>query len=125
MNKTGHHQPHPASHYVTIWFGILVLFAISIAMAQFSSYRPLILVVAFAIAIIQALLVGAYFMHLKLEERYIHYLLYAMLSALALFYLGIVSDTGRPAGLHWTATDSSKIIEEHKAAPHTGEHAAH
>jgi hypothetical protein len=53
-------------------------------------------------------------MHLKLEKKYIHYLLYSMLVALALLYMGMFTDDGKPAGQHWIASDTVRIIQEHE-----------
>lgn len=116
MNNLAHTEPHPVSHYINIWFGVLFLFVISITAAQISTSRPLVLVISFGIALVQAYLVAAYFMHLKGEKPYIHYLLYSMIVALTLLYLGTMNDLQKPAGQHWTATDAMQIIKDHTAA---------
>jgi caa(3)-type oxidase subunit IV len=101
------------SHYVTIWIGILVLFIISITIAQLSDNRPLVLVTAFGIATAQAFLVAAYFMHLKSEQPYIWYIMLSMILALALLYAGTQVDVGEPSGRFWNAVDTIQIIDQH------------
>jgi caa(3)-type oxidase subunit IV len=108
------HGHNPVSHYLTIWFSVVVLFGISVAVAQVSESRPLVLVVAFGIAIIQIYLVAAYFMHLKGEKTYISYLLISMLLALSMLYWGTSDDVERTSGLFWKASDTIQIINAHK-----------
>jgi caa(3)-type oxidase subunit IV len=132
MTNVDHAQPQPVSSYITTWFIILALFAVSIGFSQVSSSRPLILIVIFSIAVVQAIMVAAYFMHLKGERPYIHYLLFSMLVAMALLYMGTQADNSHFSGQHWTATDSTRIVKEHEGHPvgqsdehsHSGEHAA-
>lgn len=122
MSQHNSTQIHSVGHYTNIWFGILILFVVSITASQVIGYRPLMLVVAFGIATIQALMVAAYFMHLKQEKKYIHYLLLSMLTALALMYLGMQQDNAHPYGKNWTTTDTLNIIQEHKNNPAKSEH---
>ncbi|CAK0743941.1 cytochrome c oxidase subunit IV [Gammaproteobacteria bacterium] len=117
MSNVVHSQPHPVSHYINVWVAVLALFIISITVSQLSNYRPLVLITAFGIATIQAILVGAYFMHLKGEKKYIYYLLFSMLLALAMLYFGTVSDNGHPSGKNWTTTDTLRIMKEHEGHP--------
>jgi caa(3)-type oxidase subunit IV len=113
------HQAQPVSSYINIWLIILVLFGVTIAVSQISPSRPLLVAIAFGIAVIQAVLVAAYFMHLKGEKRYIHYLLYSMLVAMAMLFMGTRTDVGHYSGEHWTATDTMKIIKEYESHPAT------
>lgn len=110
-------ESHSVNHYLKIWGAILVLFVISITIAQVSDNRPLVLITAFGIAIIQGILVAAYFMHLKDQPMYVAYLLLSMLLALVLLYAGTMADVNHPSGTHWIATDTTQIIKEHADKP--------
>ena len=59
-----------AMHYVKIWALLLVLLVISI-LGPMLEIKILTLITAFGIAIVKALLVAAYFMHLNIEKRYV------------------------------------------------------
>lgn len=109
---TNDHQAHSVSHYIQIWATILILFVVSITIAQVSYERPFVLVTSFGIAMVQAFLVAAYFMHLREEKAYITYLLISMLLALVLLYAGTMGDVNHSAGKNWEATDTAKIIQD-------------
>jgi len=127
MNELAHSQPHPVARYIKIWAVILILFGISISVAILSHNRPLVLFTAFGIAVVQAFLVAAYFMHLNVEKRYAWYILPSMVLALVMFYAGTMADVNRPSGQNWVATDTMRIIKEHEGQPaeHSGEHGEH
>jgi caa(3)-type oxidase subunit IV len=117
-------EPHAVSQYLQIWATILVLFVVSIAVAQVSHSRPLVLITAFGIAIVQATLVAAYFMHLKEEKTYISYLLGSMILALVMLYAGTMADVHHTSGVNWVATDTEQLIKDHEgkaAEPHHAE----
>jgi len=124
MSELVHSQQHSVAYYIKIWAVILVLFVISVSVALLSHDRPLVLVTAFGIAIVQATLVAAYFMHLNVEKRYAWYILLTMFLVLAMFYLGVQSDVNHPSGQNWVATDSMRLIKKHEGQPveHAGEH---
>jgi caa(3)-type oxidase subunit IV len=126
MSELAHSQPHSVAYYIKIWAVILVLFVVSVSVAVLSEDRPLVLVTAFGIAIVQAILVAAYFMHLNVEKRYSWVILVSMLLALAMFYFGVKSDVNRPSGQNWVATDSMRLIKEHEGQQpmEHGEHSA-
>jgi caa(3)-type oxidase subunit IV len=121
-----HHGPHHGpSYYVKIWAILLVLLAISIA-GPMLGVRVLTLITAFGIAIVKAFIVAANFMHLKIEKKFIHYLLYTMLIAVFLFFAGVWVDVMRPGGQRWENAAAHHLIETH-AAGHVegGEHEEH
>jgi caa(3)-type oxidase subunit IV len=98
--------------YVKIWAILLALLAISIVGPMFE--QPTVtLVTAFGIAIVKAVLVAMYFMHLNVEKRYIRYMLYAMLLMVGLFFAGTAPDILKPAGLRWQNQAVQELIEEH------------
>jgi caa(3)-type oxidase subunit IV len=120
-----HHHIHPPSHYVKIYFVLLALFIVSV-MGPMLGHKMLTIFTAFGIAIVKALLVAAFFMHLNIEKRYIWYLLYSMLLFVALFFWGVAADINRPTGRNWIKKSALTLMEEHKnAAPAHGEGAEH
>jgi caa(3)-type oxidase subunit IV len=108
--ESDHHSP---SYYVKIWGILLVLLIISILGPELG-YRPVTLVTAFGIAIVKALMVAAYFMHLNVEKKYIWYVLFTMLLLLVIFFAGVAADVMRTGGDHWTNKAAVQIIEENK-----------
>ncbi len=90
----------PATHYVKIWAVLLVLLVVSI-LGPMLEVKILTLITAFGIAIVKALLVAAYFMHLNIEKRYVWYLLVTMLLMVGLFFAGTASDIMKPDGRNW------------------------
>lgn len=110
----GHSGPHHgAMYYVKIWVVLLVLMILSLIGAEIG-IRWLTLFSAFGIAVIKALIVCAYFMHLNIEKRYIWYLMYTMLLLVGLFFIGVRSDINRMDGHNWTAPSKYEDIERHK-----------
>jgi high-affinity Fe2+/Pb2+ permease len=78
---------------------------------------------AFGIAIVKALMVAAYFMHLNIERRYIWYMLYTMLIIVFLFFAGTAPDVMETEGRNWIKSSALQLIEEHhKQAPHEEPH---
>ncbi len=110
------HHGHGTMHYVKIYLLLLVLFAISVA-GPMLEIRVLTIITAFGIAFVKALIVCAYFMHLKIEKRFVHYVLYAMLLAVAMFFLGVMTDLMKPTGQNWVKDSAIKLIEDHKNNP--------
>ncbi len=111
--KTDQHAHHGPSHYVKIYGILLVLLVISIIGPELG-IRSVTLITAFGIAIVKALMVAAYFMHLNIEKKYIHYMLYTMLLMVLLFYFGTVVDAQKPEGQNWINQAAKQLIEEHK-----------
>ncbi len=107
------HHIHPPSYYVKIYGILLVLLIVSIIGPELGN-RAVTLFTAFGIAIIKALMVAAYFMHLNIEKKYIWYMLYTMLLFLLLFFSGVASDVMRTKGDTWINSSAVQLIEEHK-----------
>jgi caa(3)-type oxidase subunit IV len=98
--------------YVKIWGILLLLLAASIIGPMFE--RPaLTLITAFGIALVKAVLVATYFMHLRVEKGYIHYMLYAMVLMLGLLFAGTAPDLLQASGLRWQNHAVQELIEEH------------
>ena len=79
-----------AATYVKIWFLLLILLIVSIIGPEFG-IRIVTLVTAFGIAIVKAVIVCAYSMHLNIEKKYVWYLLTTMLLAMGLFFAGVMT----------------------------------
>ncbi len=89
-----------AMHYVKIWAVLLVLLIISV-LGPMLEVKILTLITAFGIAVVKALMVAAYFMHLNIEKRYVWYLLVMMLLVVGMFFVGTASDIMKPDGRNW------------------------
>jgi caa(3)-type oxidase subunit IV len=117
-----HHGSHHAPiYYVKIWGLLLVLLAISIA-GPMLGHKILTLITAFGIAIVKALIVAAFFMHLNIEKKYVWYILFGMLAMVGMFFFGTAADIMKPTGSNWEKISALQLIEEHKNMPHDGEH---
>src|SRR5579885_2377843 len=108
----GHaHEPHAPMYYVKIWAMLLALLCVSI-MGPMLGNKTITLITAFGIAIIKALIVAAFFMHLNIEKKFIWYLLFTMLLILGLFFFGTAADTMRLDGRNWTKAASYGYIKQ-------------
>lgn len=103
-------ESHSPKQYVKIWAILLGLFVISV-LGPLLEHKILTLITAFGIAIVKAGLVATYFMHLNIEKRYIWYLLYSMLLAVALFFVAVSADVMKPDGSNWTNQAAHHVME--------------
>lgn len=116
MAEHAHNEEHHGpSFYIKIYLVLLVLLIVSIIGPELGN-RVLTLITAFGIAIVKALMVAAYFMHLKVEKKYIWYMLYSMLLMVLLFFLGTAADTMKVDGNNWSNDSARSLIEEHRGA---------
>ena len=92
------HTPHPS--YVVVWVVLVVLFAASVSFNLLSSVVVGI-VFAFFIAMIKALMVAAWFMHLNIEKRWVWVILAAALLVIFVMWLGVAPDVMEKEGLNW------------------------
>lgn len=110
--------PHEASHHTNptkIYLTLLVLFAISVA-GPTLGIKAVTLITAFGIAIVKATLVAAHFMELKVERRYIWYLMSVMLVFLLVLFAGVAPDVMNQEGRNWKHIPPSKLpqpLHEH------------
>ena len=116
-HRQEHHGP---KFYYKIYYVLLVLLIVSVLGPELG-HRGLTLFTAFGIAIIKALMVAAYFMHLNVEKKYIWYMLLTMLLMVSMFFLGTSADTMRPEGQNWSNEAAKALIHEHQGAA-TGAH---
>lgn len=115
------HGPHHGPiYYVKIWALLLVLLVMSIA-GPMLGHKILTLITAFGIAVVKALIVAAFFMHLNIEKKFVWYMLFAMLAMVGMFFFGSAADIMKPTGSNWEKKAALQLIEEHKNKP-TGEH---
>jgi len=115
---------HGYNYYVKIWVYLMVLLVISIIGPTFE-IMWLTLITAFGVAVIKALMVASWFMHLNTEKRYIWLLLISALIFLFGLYVGTAPDIQNESGSLWTRcnahSDAVKAKIEHEVA-HTAEH---
>ena len=81
--------------YVKIWATLVILLAISVVgpfIGEAMDMFAITLVTAFGVAIVKALMVMAYFMHLNVELKYIWYLFFSALTALVVLWAGLYPD---------------------------------
>lgn len=121
MHGSGDH--HGPGFYIKIWALLLLLLVISIVGPMFG-HVWVTLVTAFGIAFIKAGIVGAYFMHLNIEKKYILYLLYTMVLLMTLLFMGVAPDVMQYGGANWINKASHNLVEQYKqgGATHTGGH---
>jgi caa(3)-type oxidase subunit IV len=118
-HDAGADHAHP--NYFKIYWVLLALLAVSVAGPMFG-IKVVTLVTAFGIAFIKAYLVAANFMHLRVEKRYITYLLFTVVAIMLLFYAGVSPDVMHHRGRQWenvAAQEWSKqalirVQEEHQ-----------
>jgi caa(3)-type oxidase subunit IV len=119
------HGDYSPAVYVKVWATLVVLLALSI-LGPTLGIRPLTIITAFGIAIVKALLVASYFMHLKVEQKIIWYLLFSMLLAMALFLSGTMPDIMTGGGVRWTNHAAQELIQQHQSGQHqSGPHGQH
>ncbi|MBF0279855.1 MAG: cytochrome C oxidase subunit IV family protein [SAR324 cluster bacterium] len=99
MSQDAAHGNHDA-RYIKIWGILVVLLAISVA-GPMLEIQVITLITAFGIAIVKALMVCAYFMHLNVEKRYIWYMLIISVAFMGIFYFGSAPDVMQGSGTQW------------------------
>lgn len=93
-------HPHSHPNYFKIWVTLVVLLVLSVA-GPMLGVPWLTLITAFGIAIVKALMVAAYFMHLNIEKKIIWYLLLVCLSLMIFFFFAIAPDIMAHHGTNW------------------------
>jgi caa(3)-type oxidase subunit IV len=122
------HGAHGHTDYVKIYWILLVLLGVSIAGPMFG-HKIVTLITAFGIAVVKAYLVASNFMHLKVEKKYISYLLLTAIAFMFLFYAGVAPDVMKHRGRQWENVAaqewSKKALIEDAAEREHGEHGEH
>ncbi len=93
-------ESHGHTNYVKIWGILLVLLVISLVGPELE-IPVLTLITAFGIAVVKAVMVAAYFMHLNIEKKYIWYVLISGIVALLVLFAGLSSDIMVDDGANW------------------------
>jgi cytochrome c oxidase subunit 4 len=101
-------MPHHHVNYLLIFGCLIVLTALTVAVAFFHFSAELITVgIALAIAFTKATLVARYFMHLKFEGKLIYLILFAPLCLCVILCVALIPDIGRGRSvgfndmIHW------------------------
>ena len=126
------HGDHTAQYMKVYWL-LLALFTVSVMgpvvaphLANASGAKVIVLVTAFGIALVKAYLVAANFMHLKIEKRYIVYLMFTALAFMGLFYAGVSPDVMNHRGRQWENVAAQREVDRAMTKAATeGEHGAH
>ncbi len=113
---------HDEKYYIKIWAILLVLLVISVLGPEVG-IKWLTLITAFGIAIVKALMVAIYFMHLNIEKKFVHYVLYTMLLLCAVFWGGTVIDVNMNEGRNWVNKASIEYIKN--PGPFGADHGNH
>lgn len=123
----GHDHGHH-TNYIKVYFVLLALLSVSIA-GPMIGIKWLTLITAFGIAVVKAYLVAANFMHLKVEKKYVVYLLLTALAFMFLFYAGVSPDVMHHRGRQWENVAAQewtkKALAEDAAEREHGEHEEH
>lgn len=102
------HTEHPHTNYVKIWGILLVLLIVSVVGAE-SGIKAVVLLTAFGIAVVKALMVAAYFMHLNIEKKMIWYMLIATIAFVLVCFFGIAPDVMKSEGTNWKKIPIEKV----------------
>ena len=102
------HATHTHPSYVKIW-GILVVLLIVSILGPTVGILWVTLATAFGIAVVKALMVAAYFMHLNIEKAYIKSLLLILLGLMLVLFAGVAPDVMKRAGQNWLHTPPSNV----------------
>lgn len=96
----GGHEAHGDSHYIKVYFTLLVLLTISI-LGPLLEIKPVTLITAFGIAVVKAYLVAKNFMHINLTPRFVIYAVTTTLVFMLLFFAGTAPDVMKDRGTNW------------------------
>ena len=111
-----HANDHGHTNYVKIWGILVVLLIVSIIGPEFG-IRVVTLITAFGIAIVKAYIVGKYFMHLGIEQKWVTWILLVMLAFMLVFFGGVAPDVLKHDGHNWI-----KLYEEPAVGSGTAAH---
>ena len=120
----GSHGEHHHVNYSKIYYALLVLFIISWLGPEMTHNKIFILLLAFGIALIKAIIVAGYFMHLAYEKKYMWYAFITALGLLFLFVAAVAPDIMKDHGQNWK---SHIVVKAEDGYPkgHPGVHGEH
>ena len=111
---------HGTKGYIKIYVILLVLFVVSVLGPELG-IKAVTLITAFGIAIVKALMVCAYFMHLNTEKRYIWYMLITCLALLFMFFAALTPDIMAKEGRNWKSKIEFVNFNTHHGDDHHGD----
>ena len=118
------HSEHGYGYYTKIWVYLVILFVISVLGPELN--MPVVtLITAFGIAVVKALLVAAYFLHLNVEKKYIWLLLISALIFIVGFYVGVAPDVQNQSGSLWKRCNAYNDYHRTRIAKNVEEANAH
>jgi cytochrome c oxidase subunit 4 len=85
---TAHHHPN----YVTIWYWLVGLALVSVFSSALPLPHELVLVLIFSAALVKAVLVALYYMHLRFEQLLIYFLVLVPLVSFFILLLVLLAD---------------------------------
>jgi cytochrome c oxidase subunit 4 len=97
MTTSTHASSARPINYVAIWGILLGALSVSLVLA-YLKHAALASALIFAIAIVKALLVASYYMHLKFEPRFVIIAILAGLATLSILFAGLFYDIARVYG---------------------------
>ncbi len=104
---------HAHVDYWKIYKWLLLLFVISVlGPALFPGIKFIVLLTAFGIAIVKALLVANNFMHLNVERIYIWHLFLACLVFLFVLFAGVAGDVLNKKGNNWVRAEFAGLTAD-------------
>lgn len=95
------HAVHSHTNYVKIWAALLGLLILSV-LGPMIGVPWLTLIAAFGIAVVKALMVCAYFMHLNIEKKVVWFILLIVLALMFLLFFALAPDIMKDAGTNWS-----------------------
>ncbi len=103
-------EAHTHPNYGKIYRWLLFLLVVSIV-GPMTGYTSIILITAFGIAGVKALLVCANFMHLNVEKRFIWHLLAACIIFLLILFSFVAPDVLNNRGTNWENVGKEPVTD--------------
>ena len=103
----GHDTAHPS--YIVIWVLLVLLFVASLGFSHFTSLVVGV-VFAFFIAIVKALMVAAWFMHMNVEKKWVWIMMFLALGTVFIMWMGMAPDVMENRGVNWSKSPEVKPV---------------
>ena len=111
--QTDSHHSHP--NYVKIWAILVGLLVVSV-LGPMLGIKAITLITAFGIAVVKALMVAAWFMHLNVEKKFVWYMLLGGLLFMVVLWAGLSPDIQATEGQRWKNLYEEPAVAEHHDA---------
>lgn len=92
---------HHHVNYMKIYWILMAMFIVSVVGPEVTENKALILLSAFGIAIVKAIIVAGWFMHLAWEKKIIWYAVCTSLAFMFLFVFAVSPDILKESGHNW------------------------